>query len=97
MLLKSATVALTGLWCLPVSAIPFHPGDIRTLLSQKANGWDNRTIISFPESSTFINSTSRWSTYDAPTYLAAVSPGTETDVAKVVRDKKSENIRKQQH
>ena len=97
MLLKPAIVALAALWCLSVSLTPFHPGDIRTLLSQKANGWDNRTIISFPQSSTFVNSTSRWSTYDAPTYLAAVSPATESDVAKVVRDSKFENIRQQQY
>ena len=92
MILIPAIVALFGLWCLGVSTVLFPPGDIRTLLSQKANGWDNRTIISFPQSSTFINSTERWSTYDPPTYLAAVSPATEADVAKVVRDSKFENI-----
>lgn len=91
--LKAAIVALTGLWCLSISASPFQPGDIRALLSQKANGWDKGTIISFPQSSTFVNITSRWSTYDPPTYLAAVSLATETDVAKVVRDQKLEDTR----
>ncbi|KAG7001440.1 FAD-linked oxidoreductase OXR1 [Physcia stellaris] len=92
MLLKSATVALYGLWCLSVSAIPFQPGDIRALLSQKANGWDKSTTISFPQSSRFVNSTSRWSTYDAPTYLAAISPASETDVAKAVKIASLHNI-----
>jgi hypothetical protein len=29
--------------------------------------------------------TQRWSSYDAPSYVAAVKPVTDTDVAKVVR------------
>ena len=90
MLLTTAIVALTGLWQLPVDAIPSPSFDITSLLSQKSNNWAEGTVISFPNSPTFVNSTTRWNTYDEPTYLAAVSPATEADVAKVVRDRRLE-------
>jgi hypothetical protein len=35
--------------------------------------------------SSLINFTQRWSSYDAPTYVVAVKPVTEDDVAKIVR------------
>ena len=90
MLLETAFVALTGLLRLSVYAIPSQPVDIKSLLSQKSNNWAEGTVISFPDSATFENSTVRWSTYDEPTYLAAISPATEADVAKIVRDRRLE-------
>ena len=86
MLLKNTLAALTGLWGLLVHAAPYQTVDLRSMLSQKLNSWAEGTVISFPGSPTFNDATSRWSTYDAPTYLAAVSPANEADVAKIVRD-----------
>lgn len=90
MLLKIAIVALTGLWRLSVYAGPHQPVDIRDLLSQKSNSWAEGTVISFPDSSTFNDSTRRWSTFDAPNYLAAVSPAHEADLAKIVRSRNTQ-------
>ena len=90
MLLETAIVALTGLWRLSVYAIPSQPVDVKSLLSQKSNNWAQGTVISFPNSATFENSTTRWSTFDEPTYHAAISPANEADVAKSVRDQKLE-------
>ena len=86
MLVNIAIVALAGLWSLSVYAIPNRSFDIKSLLSQQSKSWAKGTVISFPDSSTFNNNTTRWSTFDAPTYLAAVSPANEADLAKIVRD-----------
>lgn len=86
MQLRNAVAALIGLCALQVPAAPNQPLFLRKLLSQRANHWANGTVISFPNSTTFDDATQRWSTFDAPTYLAAVSPANERDVAKSVHD-----------
>lgn len=58
--------------------------DLRAILTDASNEWDYATIVSFPESEEFINATLRWDAYAPPTYSAAISPGTEDDVAKAV-------------
>ncbi|KAL9032533.1 MAG: hypothetical protein Q9180_006446, partial [Flavoplaca navasiana] len=72
------------LWVFSVPSTTHKSINIRSLLSQRSNNWSQGTIISFPNSTTFDNSTTRWSTYDAPSYLAAISPANEADVAKTV-------------
>lgn len=47
-----------------------------------ALGLSSGTQIGSPSESAF---TQRWSTYNAPSYVAAVKPVTEQDVAKIVR------------
>ncbi|KAL9130224.1 MAG: hypothetical protein Q9175_007076 [Cornicularia normoerica] len=84
MLLKNAITALAGFWVLSVHAAPNQPVNLRTLLSKEANSWAKGTILSFPNSPTFSNATERWSTFDAPTYFAAVSPANEADVVKSI-------------
>lgn len=86
MLLKNNIAALVGLWGIAVYAAPAQPVDLKSLLSQPSLNLTKGTVISFPDSPTFSNATERWSTFDPPTYFAAVSPATEGDVAKIVRD-----------
>lgn len=62
--------------------------DIRSILLEDGNTWSARTTITFPEDgAAFNNVTGRWSIYAAPTYAAAISPGTEEDVIKAVCSK----------
>ncbi|KAI1181952.1 hypothetical protein F5B17DRAFT_444632 [Nemania serpens] len=43
------------------------------------------TSLSFPGQQAFSNATERWTTFSEPTYLAAVTPGNEKDLAKLLR------------
>ncbi|EED21270.1 conserved hypothetical protein [Talaromyces stipitatus ATCC 10500] len=58
--------------------------DLRGLLTDPVHQWASNTTISFPNTVAFENATERWSIFSPPTYSAAVSPGTEEDVKKVV-------------
>jgi len=87
MLFKNTIAALAGLCGLSVHAAPSQPVDLKNLLTQSSNGWAKGTTISFPNSPTFTNATERWTTFDAPTYFAAVSPANEADVVKSVRQR----------
>jgi hypothetical protein len=64
-----------------------HPysNDLRYLLTNEYHQWSTNTSINFAGSSDFFTSTERWTTFSAPTYAAVISPGTEEDVAKIVR------------
>lgn len=58
--------------------------DLKALLTDPARHWAANTTVSFPGSTSFNNATERYSIFDEPTYSAAVSPGTEADISKVV-------------
>lgn len=60
------------------------PLDIKALLS--TTKWSNNTILSFPNSQQFTDVTERWTIFDPPTYVAAISPGSEDDVVKAVSE-----------
>ena len=83
-MIATAIFALTCLCGLHVHAAPT---DLRSALNQKSNRWDEQTTIAFPKSATFDNATMRWSSYEAPSYFAAVSPANEADLVKTVRHK----------
>lgn len=73
--------------CLPILALGlsgFGSQLVSAFLASDltALGLSSETQIGSPSESAF---TQRWSTYNAPSYVAAVKPGTERDVAKIVR------------
>lgn len=86
-LLDSRFAALSFICvCFPLAApskIAPHI-DIRSLLTSPRNNWSANTTISFPTSPQFENATERWTLFDAPTYSAAVSPGSEADLVTAV-------------
>ncbi|KAI1660864.1 FAD-binding domain-containing protein [Daldinia decipiens] len=57
--------------------------DLRSVLTNQQ--WSTNTTISFTGSPEFYNVTERWTTFSAPTYSAAVSPGTEEDLVRIVK------------
>ena len=60
--------------------------ELRPLLTDKRNGWSAGAIVSFPGEANFVDATLRWNLYQAPTFAASISVGTEADVAKAVRE-----------
>ncbi|EWG48753.1 hypothetical protein FVEG_08427 [Fusarium verticillioides 7600] len=69
-----------------------HSNDLRYLLTSEYHGWSSNTSINFAGSSGFFTSTERWTTFSAPTYAAVISPGTEEDVAKIIKLATMHNI-----
>ncbi|KAI0437383.1 hypothetical protein F4803DRAFT_566114 [Xylaria telfairii] len=65
------------------STVRAAPLDIKSILSSAK--WSTGTTLSFPSSENFFNATERWTIFDPPTYVAAVSPTTEADVVKAVK------------
>ncbi|KAI1456525.1 FAD-binding domain-containing protein [Annulohypoxylon moriforme] len=57
--------------------------DLKPLLTNET--WSPNTTVSFPDSPEFVNATERWTTFSAPTYSAAISPGTEQDLVTVIK------------
>lgn len=60
-----------------------HP-NLKPLLTDPTRKWSLNTTVSFPSSPAFNASTERWTIADPPTYVAAIRPGTEEDIGKVV-------------
>lgn len=67
-----------------VAAAPFIRADLRALLTDPAREWSEGTTVAFPGSSEFEDATERWTIFRPPTYSAAIRPGTEEDIGKVV-------------
>ncbi|KAH7305515.1 hypothetical protein B0I35DRAFT_381689 [Stachybotrys elegans] len=60
--------------------------DLRSVLLSESNNWDANTTITFLyDGDTFVDATERWTPYNAPTYLVAISPATEDDTVKAVK------------
>lgn len=66
--------------------------DIQAALSRHNVTWSANTILSYPGSDEFYNSTERWSIAYEPTYFGAISPATEQDVAQAVKIAVQNNI-----
>lgn len=58
--------------------------DLKPLLTDPIRKWSANTTISFPSSDAFKEATERWTIANPPTYVAAIRPGTEEDISKVV-------------
>ncbi|KAI1098496.1 FAD-binding domain-containing protein [Jackrogersella minutella] len=54
--------------------------------------WPADTQVYRPGSDAFTNATSRWSIYEAPKFIAAVTPKDEDDVANIVKAARVSNI-----
>ncbi|CVL11636.1 related to 6-hydroxy-D-nicotine oxidase [Fusarium proliferatum] len=81
----------------PINAIALnisqsHSANLRYLLTNEEHRWSFNTSINFAGSSDFFASTERWTTFSAPTYAAVISPGTEEDVAKIIKLATMHNI-----
>ncbi|KAI1502629.1 FAD-binding domain-containing protein [Biscogniauxia marginata] len=59
------------------------PLDVKGALT--TTQWSPGSILSFPNSDQFNTVTERWTIFDPPTYVAAISPATESDVVKAVK------------
>jgi FAD/FMN-containing dehydrogenase len=67
--------------------------DLRPMLLNDNVQWGAGTEVSFPDDGeVFVNATLRWSSYSSPSYIAAVSPATEEDVAQAVRIARENNV-----
>ncbi|KAK4077740.1 CAZyme family AA7 [Trichoderma aggressivum f. europaeum] len=58
--------------------------NLKPLLTDQIRKWSLNTTVSFPSSPAFNASTERWTIADPPTYVAAIRPGTEEDISKVI-------------
>ncbi|PHH90754.1 hypothetical protein CDD83_2750 [Cordyceps sp. RAO-2017] len=59
--------------------------DLRSLLTDPARAWSANTSVLFPGSPGFADATERWTIFRPPTYRAAIRPGSDEDIRKVVR------------
>ncbi|KAB2571594.1 FAD-linked oxidoreductase azaL [Lasiodiplodia theobromae] len=64
------------------AAVPYS--DLRALLQNSSIQWSPQTELFFPNTTGFKDATQRWSSFEEPTYKAAVRPGTELDVQTAV-------------
>ncbi|KFA79676.1 hypothetical protein S40288_09082 [Stachybotrys chartarum IBT 40288] len=82
----AAAVGFGGVDAAPANAAI----NIRAVLS--ASSWSSGTVIAYPGSQRFLNSTSRWTVFDPPTYTAVITPGTEADIVQAVRIAKANKV-----
>ena len=61
------------------------PADLRALLSQPQHKWCKGTQVFFPGQPNYANlTTQRWTSYEAPSYVASIKPACVEDIEKVV-------------
>lgn len=59
--------------------------DLKSLLAQAQNKWCDGTQVFFPAMANYANlTTQRWTSFEAPSYVASIKPSCADDVAKVV-------------
>ena len=59
--------------------------DVKSLLAQPQNKWCKGTQVFFPGMVNYANlTTQRWTSFEAPSYVASIKPSCADDVAKVV-------------
>ena len=59
--------------------------DVKSLLAQPQNKWCKGTQVFFPGMANYANlTTQRWTSFEAPSYVASIKPSCADDVAKVV-------------
>ncbi|KAI1083648.1 Glucooligosaccharide oxidase [Whalleya microplaca] len=68
------------------------PADTYSVFTNSSNHWNAKTAINFPNSTAFANATTRWNSFDGPTYDISITPGSEADVAKAVTIARSINL-----
>ncbi|UKZ78455.1 hypothetical protein TrVFT333_006195 [Trichoderma virens FT-333] len=88
---KLRVSSILALFCVLGNAVALPRGysdepkfDLKPLLIDPIRKWSLNTTISFPNSPAFNASTERWTIADPPTYIAAIRPGTEEDIGKVI-------------
>lgn len=78
------------LWFNGIDAAAIGPYPYDSLSSILGNEkWSPNTTITFAGTPEFSEVTERWTTFNSPTYRAAISPDTEEDVVKIVSGKPS--------
>lgn len=87
---------LTNAVALPQDYGDLPTVDLKPLLIDPVRKWSANTTVSFPNSPAFEASTERWTIADPPTYIAAIRPGTEGDISKVVSGVQSTRVRTRQ-
>ncbi|KAI0904511.1 hypothetical protein F4823DRAFT_634235 [Ustulina deusta] len=91
MMFKKASITLCSWLLMPQSTLGSilrpkpHPENNVTSILSSIDWAGHRTVLSFPGQEAFSNATERWTTFSEPTYLAAVTPGSEKDLVKLLR------------
>ncbi|RDW91774.1 hypothetical protein BP5796_01168 [Coleophoma crateriformis] len=95
-ILTTAAPAALAWLCIsssPVLAfIPHARAALFDILSSSSNCWAANTTIYASGTAQFENVTERWTLFDAPTYSAVISPGTEADLVKAVQLARANDI-----
>ena len=59
--------------------------DIKALFADTQNNWCSGTQVYYPSNPKYVNlTTQRWTSYEAPSYVASVKPACAEDVIKIV-------------
>ncbi|KAJ3574146.1 hypothetical protein NPX13_g4463 [Xylaria arbuscula] len=84
LLLSSGSFGKSSLWSNPFSG-DHSRFDYKEFLTHPAHLWSTNTTILFPGSSDFEDATARWTVFSPPTYSAAIRPGSEADISRIVK------------